>query len=176
MENKQNIENEILERLNKHSAVQPFVQEVTMLITEAIDQLMLKAFRQDDYAVKYAVEPLLKGNGPLGNLSVRLKLLFALGAISREIYEDIELFLALNEAFIAEKVNFSFSDDEIIGSIKTLHCLNPLPEIFLFNQPEDLVDQQLVDLQKHRYQTMIKSSLVLSVTSLVSQILDIDIF
>lgn len=45
----------------------------------------------------------LTGNGPLGELSVRLKLLFALGAISRETYEDIELFLALNESLSAEK-------------------------------------------------------------------------
>lgn len=52
---------------------------------------MLKVFRKDDYAVKYAVEPLLEGDGPLGKLSVRLKLLFALGAISREVYEDISI-------------------------------------------------------------------------------------
>ncbi len=33
-------------------------------------------FRKDDYAVKYAVEPLLDGDGPLGDLSVRLKLIY----------------------------------------------------------------------------------------------------
>ncbi|WP_373559992.1 MULTISPECIES: MltR family transcriptional regulator [Enterobacteriaceae] len=29
---------------------------------------MLQVFRKDDYAVKYAVEPLLDGDGPLGDL------------------------------------------------------------------------------------------------------------
>lgn len=176
MENRQNTENQILERLNKPSGVKLFVQEVIVLITESIDLLMLKVFRKDDYAVKYAVEPLLEGNGPLGKLSVRLKLLFALGAISREVYEDIELFLALNEILSTGNLHFSFTDDEIIGPIKMLHCIDPLPVMMTFNQPEDLIDQQLVDLQKHRYQKMIKSALVLSVTSLVAKILDTDIF
>ena len=43
----------------------------------------LQVFRKDDYAVKYAVEPLLEGSGPLGDLSVRLKLIYGLGVISR---------------------------------------------------------------------------------------------
>ncbi|CAB5669543.1 MULTISPECIES: MltR family transcriptional regulator [Providencia] len=176
MENKQNIENQILERLNQRPEVNLFVQEVVLLISQAIDKLMLKVFRKDDYAVKYAVEPLLTGNGPLGELSVRLKLLFALGAISRETYEDIELFLALNESLSAENLNINFTDDEILGSIKMLHCMEPLPEMMRFNQPEDLVDNQLIELQKHRFQQMIKSSLVLSVTALITQIIETDVF
>ncbi|WP_272665860.1 MULTISPECIES: MltR family transcriptional regulator [unclassified Providencia] len=176
MENKQNIENQILERLNQRPEVHLFVQDVVILISQAIDKLMLKVFRKDDYAVKYAVEPLLTGNGPLGELSVRLKLLFALGAISRETYEDIELFLALNESLSAEKININFTDDEILGSIKMLHCMEPLPEMMRFNQPEDLIDNQLIELQKYRFQQMIKSSLILSVTALITQIIETDVF
>ncbi|MGO2306945.1 MAG: MltR family transcriptional regulator [Providencia sp.] len=176
MENRQNIENQILERLNQRPEVHLFVQEVIILITEAIDQLMLKVFRKDDYAVKYAVEPLLTGSGPLGELSVRLKLLFALGAINREVYEDIELFLALKGSLPTNGIVLNFTDDEILGSIKMLHCMEPLPEMMRFNQPEDLVDKQLIDLQKYRYQQMIKSSLVLSVTALIAQILETDVF
>lgn len=176
MENRQNIENQILERLNQRPEVHLFVQEVIILITEAIDQLMLKVFRKDDYAVKYAVEPLLMGNGPLGELSVRLKLLFALGAIAREVYEDIELFLALQGSLPDSSIILHFTDDEILGSIKMLHCMEPLPEMMRFNQPEDLVDKQLIDLQKYRYQQMIKSSLILSVTALIAQILETDVF
>lgn len=176
MENRQNIENQILERLNQRPEVHLFVQEVIILITEAIDQLMLKVFRKDDYAVKYAVEPLLTGSGPLGELSVRLKLLFALGAITREVYEDIELFLALKGSLPTNGIVLNFTDDEVLGSIKMLHCMEPLPEMMRFNQPEDLVDKQLIDLQKYRYQQMIKSSLVLSVTALIAQILETDVF
>ncbi|EPL6453351.1 MULTISPECIES: MltR family transcriptional regulator [Providencia] len=176
MENKQDIENQILERLNQRPEVHLFVQEVILLISQAIDKLMLKVFRKDDYAVKYAVEPLLTGNGPLGDLSVRLKLLFALGAITRETYEDIELFLALNDSLAYQELKLDYIDDEIIGSIKMLHCMGPLPEMMRFDQPEDMVDKQLIDLQKQRYQQMVKSSLVLSVADLIAQILETDVF
>ena len=45
-----------------------------------------------------------------------------------------------------------------------------------FDQPEDMVDKQLIDLQKQRYQQMVKSSLVLSVADLIAQILETDVF
>lgn len=176
MENKQNRENQILEQLNQHLDVNSFAQEVIVLMTESIDLLMLKVFRKDDYTVKYVVKPLLEGDGPLGKLSIRLKFLFALGAISRKVYEDIEVLLALNEVSSTENRHFSFTDDEVLGSIRMLHCINLLPKMMQFNQPEDLIDQQLANLQKQRYQKIIKSSLVLSVTSLVAQILETDIF
>jgi mannitol operon repressor len=47
------------------------------LLTEAVNILVLQVFRKDDYAVKYAVEPLLDGSGPLGDLSLRLAYLWA---------------------------------------------------------------------------------------------------
>ncbi|KMW74671.1 transcriptional regulator [Photorhabdus luminescens subsp. luminescens] len=172
MENRQKTENQLLERLNKRTEVKPFIQEVIHLITGAIDQLMLKVFRKDDYAVKYAVEPLLQGDGPLGELAVRLKLVYALGAISREIYEDIELFLALNATLQQEQQRYEFTDDEILGPVRMLHCMGVLPEMMRFDQPEDVIDQQLIDLQKYRYKQMVRSSLVLAVTALVAEILD----
>ncbi|MBQ0330471.1 MltR family transcriptional regulator, partial [Providencia rettgeri] len=65
---------------------------------------------------------------------------------------------------------------EILGSIKMLHCMGPLPEMMRFDQPEDMVDTQLIELQKQRFQQMIKSSLVLSVTALITQIIETDVF
>lgn len=46
MENKQNIENQILERLNQRPEVHLFVQDVVILISQAIDKLMLKSFQK----------------------------------------------------------------------------------------------------------------------------------
>ncbi len=57
-----------------------------------------------------------------------------------------------------------------------LHCMVSLPEMMRFNQPEDMVDTQLIELQKQRFQQMIKSSLVLSVTALITQIIETDVF
>ncbi len=73
----QAFENRVLERLNAGKTVRSFLITAVELLTEAVNILVLQVFRKDDYAVKYAVEPLLDGDGPLGDLSVRLKLSMA---------------------------------------------------------------------------------------------------
>ncbi len=90
MEETQAFENRVLERLNAGKTVRSFLIATVELLTEAVNILVLQVFRKDDYAVKYAVEPLLEGSGPLGDLSVRLKLIYGLGVISRAEYEDAD--------------------------------------------------------------------------------------
>lgn len=160
-------ENRILERLNARQTLTGFIQTAVGLLSEAVDQLILQAFRKDDYAVKYAVEPLLEGSGPLANLPVRLKLIYALGVISRDEYEDVELLLALNNELAHENKIYSFTDDEILGPINMLHCMTTLPPPPTLHLPEDVVDDALRTMQEQRYQQMVRSTLVLSITDLV---------
>lgn len=169
MEETQAFENRILERLNARQTVQGFLQAAVGLLAEAVDLLILQAFRKDDYAVKYAVEPLLEGSGPLAALPVRLKLIYALGVISRDEYEDSELLLALHNEVSQRDQNYQFTDDEIIGPLSLLHdlVLPPAPTLHL---PEDVVDDTLVDMQKQRYQQMVRSTLVLCITDLVARL------
>ncbi|HCR3983664.1 TPA: MltR family transcriptional regulator [Kluyvera ascorbata] len=163
-------ENRILERLNARQTLTGFIQTAVSLLSEAVDQLILQAFRKDDYAVKYAVEPLLEGSGPLANLPVRLKLIYALGVISRDEYEDVELLLALNNELAHENKIYSFTDDEILGPINMLHCMTTLPPPPTLHLPEDVVDDALRTMQEQRYQQMVRSTLVLSITDLVTSL------
>ena len=163
-------ENRILERLNARQTLTGFIQTAVGLLSEAVDQLILQAFRKDDYAVKYAVEPLLEGSGPLANLPVRLKLIYALGVISRDEYEDVELLLALNNELAHENKIYSFTDDVILGPINMLHCMTTLPPPPTLHLPEDVVDDALRTMQEQRYQQMVRSTLVLSITDLVTSL------
>ncbi len=45
-------------------------------------------FRKDDYAVKYAVEPLLDGDGPLERSFGTSETIYGTGVLSRTEYED----------------------------------------------------------------------------------------
>ncbi len=87
-EQPQAFENLVLERLNAGRSVKSFLIAAVDLLTEEINILMIQVFRKDDYAVKYAVEPLLLGDGPLSELSVRMKLIYGLGMINRNEYGD----------------------------------------------------------------------------------------
>ena len=46
-------------------------------------------------------------------------------------------------------------------------ALPPQPTLHL---PEDVVDDQLVNMQEQRYQQMVRSTLVLSITDLVTRL------
>ncbi|WP_283575958.1 MltR family transcriptional regulator, partial [Escherichia coli] len=77
--------------------------------------LVRRVSRNDYYAVKYPVEPLLDGYGPLGNLSVRLKLIYVLGFFNRQEYEDAELLMAWREELKHNGDEYALTDDAILG-------------------------------------------------------------
>ncbi|EMB4325967.1 mannitol operon repressor MtlR [Pluralibacter gergoviae] len=166
MEQTQAFENRVLERLNAGKNVRSFLIAAVELLTEAVNVLVLQVFRKDDYAVKYAVEPLLDGEGPLGNLSVRLKLIYGLGVITRAEYEDAELLMALREELNHDGSEYAFTDDEILGPFAELHCVDAL----LPQPPFDTSDADLYAMQQQRYQQVVRSTMVLSLTELISRI------
>ncbi|AUQ23635.1 MULTISPECIES: MltR family transcriptional regulator [Dickeya] len=169
MDDTQAFENRVLESLNASKTVRSFMLMAVELLAEAVSLLMLQVFRKDDYAVKYAVEPLLSGSGPLGELSVRLKLIYGLGMISRKEYEDTELLMALGEELTHDEHEYRFTDDEILGPVSELHCVSSLPQPMPSPgvEPDDAL---LAAMQQQRYQQMVRSTLVLSLTELIAGI------
>lgn len=167
MEEIQAFENHLLERLNAGQTVRSLLIAAVELLTEAVNNLVLQVFRKDDYAVKYAVEPLLDGNGPLGELSVRLKLIYGLGILGRQEYEDCEVLMALREELNHDGGEYSFIDDEILGPFSELHCVTALPDgkAFLYGS-----DPALVAMQRQRYLQVVRSTMVLSLTELITKI------
>jgi mannitol operon repressor len=166
MEEKQAFENRVLERLNAGRSVRSFLIAAVELLSEAVNLLVLQVFRKDDYAVKYAVEPLLLGDGPLGELSVRLKLIYGLGVINRHEYEDCELLMALREELNHDITDYRFTDDEILGPFGELHCVAAWPPQPDFTRDDDA----LRAMQQQRYLQMVRSTMVLSLTELISRI------
>lgn len=165
MEQTQAFENRVLERLNAGKTVRSFLIAAVELLTEAVNILVLQVFRKDDYAVKYAVEPLLDGDSPLGDLSVRLKLIYGLGVLNRQEYEDAELLMALREELNHDGNEYTFTDDEI-PPFGELHCVAALPPAPQFDDS----DPELYMMQKLRYQQVVRSTMVLSLTELISKI------
>jgi len=167
MEETQAFENRVLERLNAGKTVRSLLIAAVELLTEAVNILVLQVFRKDDYAVKYAVEPLLDGDGPLGDLSVRLKLIYGLGVISRAEYEDCELLMALREELNHDGNEYAFTDDEMLGPFGELHCVSALPPAPVLDVSGD---PELRAMQQQRYQQIVRSTMVLSLTELISRV------
>lgn len=184
-------ENRVLERLNAEKSVESFLSSTVFLLSDAVKLLMDKIFRKDDYAVRYAVDPLFTGEGPLSELHLQLKLIYALGIIERNEYEDAEYLLALYEELAErqnidiglkterakhEKVFYQFTDNEVVAVCEQLHCVKDkslLQDSVLQNSAlssSDNLDELSFALQQKRKRQIIKSTLVLSVTNLLSNL------
>ena len=75
-------ENEILEYLNTSLTARGFFITSVDIFEQLIQTLIERIFLKNDFAVQSVVGPLLQNSGPLGDLSVRLKLLFGSGSYS----------------------------------------------------------------------------------------------
>lgn len=175
-------ENRVLETLNSGRSVEEFLEHAVNFIAEVTTRLISKIFRKDDYAVRYAIDPLLGGDGPLSELGIRLKLLYALGVIQRQEYEDTEYLLALydevmNKTSDSMSANnsyqsYQFTDEEVIAICHQLHCVEVKPMLFheCFEQNSEILDHTLLQMQQKRNRQVIKSTLVLSVSALIHQL------
>jgi len=158
----------VFERLAEPENPRGFFIELVAMLEDAVDQLMRRAFRQEEYVVKYAIEPLLNGKGPLATLPIRLKLIFALGLISYEVYQDIERFIRLRDFLVTDIHDHRFGDEAIT---EQLNRLNSLKNISMMQKDEPLsADAMIRQMQLNRRDQVIRSALLLGVSNVLSEL------
>ncbi|WP_299668569.1 MltR family transcriptional regulator [uncultured Psychromonas sp.] len=165
---KQLQETEILECLNTSLTARGFFISTVDIFEQLIQGLIERIFLKNDFAVQSVVGPLLHNSGPLGELSVRLKLLFGLGVIPHAIYQDIESIIKLKNLLSNDSAEYHFTDQLIADVIKSLHLAkNMNMGIFdLVAVAQDDIDLTFYKMQLDRQQQVIKSSLALEIISL----------
>lgn len=161
-------ENEILEYLNASLTARGFFISSVEVFDQAIQTLIERVFQKNDFAVQSVVGPLLHDSGPLGELSVRLKLLFGLGVIPHAIYQDIDDILKLKKLLSNDGCEYNFTDQLIVDKIKKLNLAKNMgivsfDPIFAADGDVDLVFYQM---QLVRQQQVIKSSLALAILTI----------
>ncbi|NGN99823.1 MltR family transcriptional regulator [Grimontia sp. S25] len=164
-------ETNILEKLNAALTVRGFFIASVDVFTDAIDQLIQRIFRKDDFAVKSVVGPLLDDTGPLGDLSVRLKLLYGLGVLPDPVYQDINEIIKLRNQLNSDGEEYTFTDPFIINAIKSLNLVEKMGMVKLeVMQPDDDVDLEFYQLQLKRQQQMIVSGLSLAIVEICNEL------
>ncbi|MWN89639.1 MltR family transcriptional regulator [Gilliamella sp. Pra-s65] len=168
-------EDTILEKLNQQADIHSLLVVAIKLINDNIDKLILKVFRKEPHAIKFVIPSLIGKNGPLNDTAVCLKLLYALGIITREDYEDIELLIAILDELNQDDKKYTYLDDEILGPISLLHDM-VLPPNWTLQQDEDkeigIVDTLKSSIYQNRYQQMIRSALIIAITELTVRIIN----
>jgi len=159
-------ENEILESLNASLTVRGFFISVVDIFEELIQSLIERIFLKNDFAVKSVVGPLLHDSGPLGELTVRLKLLYGLGAIPHLVYQDIEGVIKLKNSLNNDVAEYRFTDPLVSDAIKQLSLSKNINMSVFDSLPEDDFESALYEMQLKRKQEVIKSSLALEVIAI----------
>ncbi|OEF22653.1 MltR family transcriptional regulator [Vibrio rumoiensis] len=164
-------ETEIIERLNNTPTVRGFFIQTVGIFNESIDALINRIFRKDNFAVQSVVGPLLQDSGPLGDLAVRLKLLFGLGVLPDAIYHDIEDLIKLKNKLNSDGLEYEFTDPIILETIKNLHLANKMSMVPLqITEPDDDIDLGFYQLQLQRQQQVIKSGLSLAIVDICNEL------
>jgi mannitol operon repressor len=161
-------ENEILEYLNTSLNVRGFFMSAVDVFEQVVQTLIERVFLKNDFAVQSVVGPLLHNSGPLGELSVRLKLLFGLGVIPHDIYHDIEGIIKLKNLLNNDSAEYDFTDAVIVNAIQSLHISNKMNMLVFetIKAAQDDIDLVFYKMQVDRQQQVIKSSLALGIISL----------
>ncbi len=112
-------EDELLEKLDECENATAFLQVSNKIINLKLKALLPSVFVQDDLVKEYAVDPLLREDGPLVTTDVVSKLMFAMGKISLQTYADIGLYDQVLEYVVTQPEKIAFTDDVIYDFIKT---------------------------------------------------------
>lgn len=168
----------IHEELHDIPTLRGVITAAVNIFDNDVEQLMQRVFRKTDFAVKSVVDSLLDNHGPLADLSVRLKVLLGLGVLETKVYQDIEYYLSLKEQLNNETKEYAFS------SPLTLEFLNRLNSVqdktILEKQEKELKeatfgvqgnkDSLLLQVKTMRSEKILRSYLLLSVSSLCEQL------
>ncbi|WP_165889933.1 MltR family transcriptional regulator [Mannheimia granulomatis] len=161
-----------IDKLNEEPTLRGFLTLATQLFSNQVEQLIERVFRKTDFALKSVVDSLFEHQGPLAELSVRLKVLLGLGVISPKVFEDISLFLEVKQHLYEEEEEFSFSHPAVVQFVKDLHHIDffPINELLKGKSSQGNKGSMLFQMQQMRLEKMIRSSLILAITEIDEQL------
>ncbi len=158
-----------IEQLSEVASFRGFLALSTNQFAQQVELLVQRVFRKTDFALKSVVDSLFEHQGPLAELSVRLKLLLGLGVISAELYEDITTFLEMKSKMSDEVEEHGFSSPFVIAFAKRLHHIDlfQVKELLKLVPNIDNKDSMQSQVQQMRIERAMRSSLILAIVKML---------
>ena len=160
--------NKFIQKLSVVPTLKGFFALSVNQFAQNIERLIQRVFRKTDFALKSVVDSLFEHQGPLAELTVRLKLLLGLGVISAPVFEDISLFIEVKQQLSDEVDELPFSHPAIVQFARDLHHidLSPVSELLKFASSVENKDSMLYQMQQIRLERVMRSSLILAITEI----------
>ncbi|MCQ1060541.1 MltR family transcriptional regulator [Photobacterium sp. DNB23_23_1] len=163
-------ESELLEAISEAEGAAGVLLAAYDALDDSVDALLHNIFHKDDYAVKFIVEPLLTNDGPLGEIMVRAKLLLGLGVISKEIYDDIEIFVTLREWAKVQGEDVSFTDENVLFELNRVNAIVKIMPIDFDADTISSLSGPMLKMFLGRHNQKVQSTIVLAITEIVNQL------
>lgn len=163
-------ETELLEAISEAVGAGECLMAAYDALDDTVDTLLKSIFHKDDYAVKFVVDPLLNNDGPLGDILVRTKLLLGLGAISKAVYDDIDIFVTLKEWSKIQENKISFTDADIIFELNKISAIQKIMPIEYDAKFIEGMEKPMLDMVLGRHYQKVQSTIVLAVTDIVNEL------
>lgn len=163
------IEN-LLEKLEECDNATSFLQVSNKILNLKLKAVLPDIFVQDELVREYAVEPLLKEEGPLVTTDVVSKLMLAMGKISLQTYSDIGLYNQVLDYVLTQPEKLTYSDDTIYDFLKHQAILSSQQDSFYLESIDQLKFSSFESFSQMRYESLIKTVMKLSCEMLLKKI------
>ncbi|EHM43169.1 MltR family transcriptional regulator [Hafnia alvei] len=116
-------EDNIIERLESENQLDHFMVRANQILYFSLRDFLPHVFVSDPDIQEYAVKPLLEKAGPLDDIYVSLRLIYALGQMRREVYADIFSFIQFSEYLHSRAQTMPFNHDMVYDFINNLRTI-----------------------------------------------------
>ncbi|MGF1754098.1 MltR family transcriptional regulator [Vibrio makurazakiensis] len=161
-------ESELLEALSEAESAGACLMAAYDAVDDTVDVLLKNIFQKDDTAVKFVVEPLLNSGGPLGEIMVRAKLLLGLGVISKDLYDDLEIFVTLKEWAKIQGEDTNFTDVDVLFELNKVNAIKRIMPIEYDEEVVKTMSGPMLDMFLARHNQKVQSTIVLAITDIVN--------
>lgn len=161
-------ETELLEALSEAESASACLLAAYDALDDTVDAVLKNIFKKDDTAIKFVVEPLLNSGGPLGEIMIRGKLLLGLGVISKELYDDLEVFVTLKEWAKIQGEDTSFTEVDVIFELNKVHAIQRIMPIEYDAEMVETMPGPMLQMFLSRHHQKVKSTIVLAITDIIN--------
>lgn len=124
-------EDDVLEQLDAQNNLLSFMTTAHNILLQGIKRFLPSLFvNNDEEIVEYAVKPLLAQSGPLDDIDVALRLIYALGKMDKWLYADITHFSQFYQ-YLNEQDNIPGLPMTLPGILSATSTVSPATRPFM---------------------------------------------
>ncbi|GAB0863039.1 fumarase E [Escherichia coli] len=158
-------EDDVLEQLEAQDNLFSFMKTAHTILLQGIRQFLPSLFvDNDEEIVEYAVKPLLAQSGPLDDIDVALRLIYALGKMDKWLYADITHFSQFWHYLNEQDETPGFAWD-FISNVNSITC-----NATLYDALKAMKFADFAVWSEARFSGMVKTALTLAVTTTLKEL------